>query len=58
MFMKIYGPKGDDLSWRCWMLHYEKFSYLYRSSGIVRAVKLRGLWYPDNAARLGNTGKG
>ena len=53
MLGRIFGPKMDEITggWR--KLHNEELNDLYRSPNIVRVIKLRGMRWAGNVARMG-----
>jgi hypothetical protein len=50
---KIFGSKGDEVTWEWRKLHYEELNDLYCPPNIVRVIKSRRMRWAGNVARMG-----
>jgi hypothetical protein len=55
VLMKILGPKRDEMSKQCGILHIKEPRDLCRSHSIVMVVKSKKLQWAGHVARMGYT---
>jgi len=49
---RIFGPKGDKVTWEWRKLHNEELNGLYCSSNIFRVIKSRRIRWARHVARV------
>ena len=50
---RIFGPRRDEVTGKCWRLHNEELNDLYSSPNIMRVIKSRRMIWAGHVARLG-----
>ena len=50
---RVFGRKRDDVTGEWKKLHYDKFNDVYSSPHLIRAIKLRRMWWVGQEARMG-----
>ena len=50
---RIFGPRRDDVTGKCRILHNEELNDLYFSPNIVRVIKSRRMRWAGQVARIG-----
>ena len=58
MLRKIFGPKGDKVTWEYRKLRSEELNDLYSSPNIFRVVKSRRMRWAGYVARMGRVEEG
>jgi hypothetical protein len=53
MLRRIFGPKRDEVTVECRILHNEELNDLYSSPTIVRVIKSRRIKWTGHVARMG-----
>jgi hypothetical protein len=51
--MRVFGPKGVEVTGEWRKLHNEEFHELYSSPSIIRIIKSRRIRWADHVARMG-----
>ena len=54
---RVFGPKRDEVTGECRILHNEELSDLYSLPNIVRVVKSRRMRWAGHVARMGEGGE-
>ena len=53
VFMRIFGPKRDEVTGEWGKLHNEELNDLYSSPNVIRTIKSRGIRWAVHVARMG-----
>ena len=53
MFLRIFGPRRDELTGEWRRMHNEELNYLYSLPNIVRVIKSRRIRWAEHVAHMG-----